>query len=95
MCPYSAEICQVPIRTVSPFNKKNKCECDAKPKYTCETCRFWFMCINPVRNDDKKYGKCKKSAPIAITGQATMPCQNAVWPTTYYEEWCGDHEPKQ
>lgn len=55
---------------------------------TCGTCRF-------VTNPDYQYldHVCRRHAPVAAR---TEPgCLTGVWPGVAWNNWCGDHEPKE
>ncbi len=59
---------------------------------TCETCRFW--------DDQGDSGMCRRHAPRMILCQVAPPegiephqAEDAVWPWTEPDDWCGDHEP--
>lgn len=63
---------------------------DGRTPGICGDCRFW---------DDKgtEYGACRRYAPRAAVRPDTPTDELAeappLWPRTYHEDWCGEHEP--
>jgi hypothetical protein len=68
-------------------------------KEQCENCRFWRR---PEAQAEKAAGNCLRHAPrpwgAGYVGVDTVVdesikrkfCSDALWPTTYRDEWCGE-----
>jgi hypothetical protein len=59
---------------------------------TCETCVFWDKPEYPVPFRPQP---CRRYPPYdgAQWGKAAGYCR-PVWPLTFSEDWCGEHQPK-
>ena len=72
-------------------------------KERCENCRFWRR---PEAQAEKAAGNCRRYAPrpwgAGYVGVDTLVdeslkrkfCSDAMWPTTYGDEWCGEWQQK-
>lgn len=57
---------------------------------TCETCRFWRRLDGEEVLDGQ--GECRRHAP-SPTLEIRDDGYGALWPETWDEDWCGEHEP--
>ena len=55
---------------------------------SCSSCAFWEKLVN---ND--AVGKCKRHSPVIVA--PIEQCLTALWPVTYFTEWCGDYTAAQ
>jgi hypothetical protein len=58
---------------------------------TCETCRFW---LEPKIRQGRQLlaGQCRRDAPALGPAATFDRPANALWPSTYFSDWCGEHE---
>lgn len=65
---------------------------DAKPKVTCQTCRFWDQRQQGKRNYGPPGGAiagiCRFRAPFPQPYESYGP-----WAMVYIDDWCGSHVP--
>lgn len=63
---------------------------------TCATCRYYDP--NPVEGGDGDQGRCRRNPPeVAHRSDAELACEAEYigeWPLTRYDDWCGEHAPK-
>ena len=70
----------------------------------CENCKFWDS--YPEDDNEEIIGGCKRHAPIVMRA-LILPEEEkktneygddvlteAIWPTTYFSEWCGEFQEK-
>jgi hypothetical protein len=60
----------------------------------CEACRFWRTLPD---DDEETFGQCRRSAPSPVYRKLEdigAEPSYGQWPLTYYEDWCGEFEPK-
>lgn len=67
-------------------------------EYNCQNCRFWKK---SKRHENS--GLCVRNSPILIAKSPMDPEKKdksdiirnrAIWPATFYTDWCGEHEKK-
>ena len=52
---------------------------------TCATCRWWLSAPT-----DDAFGICKRMPPTAFPDPLLS---GRRWPTTVFDDWCGEHTP--
>ncbi len=52
--------------------------------HTCSNCRFWEIGTRS-EPEGPMGGLCRKYAP--------RDCEMFTWPSTYENDWCGEHQP--
>lgn len=60
----------------------------------CENCKFWIKKVEGT-------GECHRDSPspdmsgfIGFEEYGDGTPRLAIWPLTYKDEWCGEHEPR-
>jgi hypothetical protein len=57
---------------------------------TCSGCRFWRRIgLVSGRETLGEAGACRRRSPVNVS----PTFQGRTWPTTWCEDWCGDHDP--
>lgn len=52
----------------------------------CGTCGYWQGTVRVSAGDPPIIGECRRRAPLAPGPE------QALWPSTQSEEWCGEYE---
>lgn len=54
----------------------------------CQHCRFWEGTLEDEEGDCRKYAP----RPYQPSPSEEVGARSFEWPTTYFEDWCGDFE---
>ncbi len=72
---------------------------------TCETCKWWGR--ERAHDYDWPYGQCRRNPPALTDKLQVLPYRDpdqphqldivvpkGVWPWVTFDDWCGEHQPR-